>query len=322
VKWTGRNKLIVAVLLAGLTVFFLVKGLKKGADVGLFREVEVVKGDIEVTVLATGVVQPENRVDIKPPISGRVEEILVQEGARVKKGQVLARMSSTERAALLDAARAKGDEELKTWEEMYKTTPILAPINGTIIQRNLEAGQSFTSSDAVLVMSDRLIVKASVDETDIANVKVNQLATIVLDAYSDKPMEAKAIRIAYDAKTVNNVTTYEVEVLPEHVPPFMRSGMTANVTFQIRSKKDILIVPKTAIRGSGKPQVWVKGPDGEKVEREVDLGESDSKMIEVVSGVNEKEILLVPEYRPGERKTGGSPFAPGQGGGRARRGGH
>jgi len=304
----------VAVGLSLLCAAFLVRGmrLKKEAN-GATREVEVKRGDVEVTVLATGVVQPENRVEIKPPINGRVETILVQEGARVKKGQILAYMSSTERAALLDAARAKGDAELKSWEEMYKTTPILAPITGTIIQRNLEAGQSFTSTEAVLVMSDRLIVKAQVDETDIASVKVKQSAEVVLDAYADKPMAAKVIRIAYDAKTVNNVTTYEVDVLPEMVPPFMRSGMTANVKFQIRSKKEVLLIPKTAVHGSdGDNLVWVKGPSGDKVERAVSLGESDNKMVEVVSGLAESEVILVPEYRPGEGKKGGSPFTPGR----------
>ncbi len=309
-KLSGRKKVILAVVLAALCVVSLYFGLKKGVEGGITKEVEVIKGDIDVTVLATGVVQPENRVDIKPPINGRVETILVQEGARVTRGQTLALMSSTERAALMDAARSKGEAEVKIWEEMYKPTPILAPITGTIIQRNLESGQSFTSSDAVLVMSDRLIVKASVDETDIATVKVNQPARVVLDAYSDKPMQAKVIRIAYDAKTVNNVTTYEVEVLPEQVPPFMRSGMTANVTFEIRSKKDVIIIPRSAVHGRETTQVWVKDKDGEKTERRIELGENDNRMVEVVSGLAEKEILLVPEYRPGEGRRGGGPFSP------------
>ena len=67
-------------------------------------EVQVVRGDLEVKVTAAGTVQPENRLEIKPPISGRVDEVKVHEGQVVKAGQVLAYMSSTERAALLDAA--------------------------------------------------------------------------------------------------------------------------------------------------------------------------------------------------------------------------
>ncbi|HTL12039.1 MAG TPA: efflux RND transporter periplasmic adaptor subunit, partial [Bdellovibrionota bacterium] len=189
-----------------------------------YREIRVNRGRIQVTILATGTVQPENRLEIKPPVAGRVEDVLVREGAHVRKGQVLAWMSSTERAALLDAARAQGPEELKRWEADYKPTPILAPIDGTIILRNVESGQTFTNSDSVFVMSDRLTVKAQVDETDISQIKLRQKGRIVLDAYPDQEVPGDVDQIAYDAKTVNNVTTYDVDVLPERTPAFMRSG--------------------------------------------------------------------------------------------------
>ncbi|MEK7716716.1 MAG: biotin/lipoyl-binding protein, partial [Pseudomonadota bacterium] len=130
-----------------------------------YREVTATRGDLEVTILSTGVVQPRNRLEIKPPVAGRADEVLVAEGQVVKKGQILAWMSSTERAALIDAARAKGPDEVKRWQDIYRATPVLAPINGTVILRNIEPGQTFTGNDAVLVMSDLLTVKAQVDET-------------------------------------------------------------------------------------------------------------------------------------------------------------
>src|SRR3954462_14818386 len=97
----------------------------------------VQRGSIEDTVEATGVVQPLNRVEIKPPIAGRIEKLLVEEGTRVKAGQILGWMSSTDRAAILDAARAKGEDELKHWEDAYKPTPVIAPLSGTIILKNV-----------------------------------------------------------------------------------------------------------------------------------------------------------------------------------------
>ncbi|MEK7223385.1 MAG: biotin/lipoyl-binding protein, partial [Pseudomonadota bacterium] len=66
-----------------------------------YREVTATRGDLEVTILSTGVVQPRNRLEIKPPVAGRADEVLVAEGEAVKKGQILAWMSSTERAALI-----------------------------------------------------------------------------------------------------------------------------------------------------------------------------------------------------------------------------
>jgi macrolide-specific efflux system membrane fusion protein len=149
---------VVIVVGAGAWYFFKVHGVDKV----IYKEVKVKKGTLEQTILATGTVAPENRVGIKPPIAGRIEKVLVQEGDKVHKGQILAWMSSIERAALLDAATSKGPAELKEWEDLYKPTAILAPINGMIIVRNVESGQSFTTVEEILVESDRLTVKAQV----------------------------------------------------------------------------------------------------------------------------------------------------------------
>jgi macrolide-specific efflux system membrane fusion protein len=114
---------------------------------------------------------------------------------------------------------------------MYQAAPIVSPINGTIISRNAEAGQTITTSDAILVMSDLLIVKAQVDETDMAQIKLKQEAEIILDAYPKTTIPAKVDKIAYEAETVNNVTNYKIDLIPHHPTELMRSGMTANVTF-------------------------------------------------------------------------------------------
>lgn len=280
-----------------------------------FREQSVRRGNLDVTILATGVVISQNQVDIKAPIAGRVEKVLVKEGQRVRRGQVLAWMSSTERAALLDAARAQGPEEIKRWEAMYKATPILAPISGTIIVRNVESGQSFTSADAIFVESDRLIVRAQVDETDIAKVSVGQNANVVLDAYAEKSFAAKVDAIAYNAKTVNSVTTYEVDVFPTETPAYMRSGMTANITFRVDSRQDVVLIPSEAIRTlAGRRVVLVKKDDGVPEEREIDVGASDGRITEVKDGLEGRETVLILERRSGGRNgPGKNPFAPGGG---------
>lgn len=284
-----------------------------------YREVKLTRGDLEVTILSTGVVQPQNRLEIKAPIPGRADAVLVEEGYKVKKGQVLAWMSSTERAALLDAARAKGPEEVKRWEEIYRATPILAPLNGTVILRNIEPGQTFTSSDAVLVMSDRLTVKAQVDETDIGQIKLRQQAKIVLDAYPNQAFTGQVDQIGYDAKTVNNVTTYEVDVLPQQAPDFMRSGMTANVSFVLASRRDVVWVPTEAIRTrAGQTQVLVREAPGsaDPSERKVELGMSDGRRTEVLAGLAEGDTVLVPQMLKAGKASGSSPLTPFGGGGR------
>ena len=120
--------LVVALLLigSGLYYYVLAKNKTKHNDRGS-QTVQAHVGSIEDTVEATGEVMPLNRVEIKPPIGGRIEKLLVDEGAHVSSGQILGWMSSTDRAAILDAARAQGPEELKHWEDTYKPTPIVAP---------------------------------------------------------------------------------------------------------------------------------------------------------------------------------------------------
>jgi macrolide-specific efflux system membrane fusion protein len=284
-----------------------------GNDAPSYREVTAVRSDLEVTVLSTGVVQPRNRLEIKPPIPGRVEQVLVEEGQWLKKGTVLAWMSSIERAALLDAARARGAEEVKRWEELYRATPVLAPIDGTLILRNVEPGQSFTSTDAVFVMSDRLIVVAQVDETDIAQVRLKQPARLELDAYPGQAFDGRVDQIAYDAKTVNNVTTYAVDVLPLKVPAYMRSGMTANVVFRVETRPAVLLVPNEALRvRDGRAYVLVPGRDREKPdEREIRLGLTDGKRTEVLDGVQEGETLLAAKFKVSKGNGAQiSPFGP------------
>src|ERR1041384_2626305 len=108
---TTRLRAVLAVaVLAGC------RSRSAGTDL---RPVRVTRGTIRLTVQATGTVQPLNKVSILPPVGGRIDKIVVLEGRAVRKGQILAWMSSSERAVLLDNARAKGPDEVKYWEEAY-----------------------------------------------------------------------------------------------------------------------------------------------------------------------------------------------------------
>lgn len=268
-----------------------------------YVEAQIKKSNITLKILATGSVQPENRLQIKSPLAGRAETIHVQEGQKVKKGQILAWVSSTERAVLLDSARSLSPEEIKKWEDIYKPTPIIAPLSGTIILRSIEPGQTFTTNDAILVMADRLTIQAQVDETDLAQITLNQKTQINLDAYPEKNIEARVHQIAYEAKTVNNVTTYTIDVLPNEKIDFLRSGMTANVTFFGQTKENILVIPNEFIKyKSGKPSTEVK--ENNKTEtKEIKLGLTDGKVTEVVSGLNENDTVLLAVTKDNKAKS-------------------
>lgn len=305
---------IIVVILAA---FFVYK--KKSEARVTYKEVPVKRGDLVITVETSGTVSPQNRLEIKPPIAGRIEEVLVKEGEVVKKGKILAWISSSERAALLDSVRTQGEKEIKRWEDLYKPTPVMAPISGTIILRNVESGQSFTNTDSIFTMADRLTVKAQVDETDIAQVKVGQKGTVTLDAYPANPVTGKVVHVAYDATVTNNVTTYICDILPDDVPEFMRSGMTSNVSIEVSRKENVLKLPMTAlIQDQEGSRVRIKNGESSSV-IPVETGSDDGKFIEIVSGLDDDSIVLVEEKEKkfGQSKSG-SPFMPSRGGGRRR----
>jgi len=258
-------------------------------------EVRPEYGTIEVAVNTYGTVEPQNRLEIKPPIGGRIEEVLVEEGEDVKAGQILAWMSSSERAALLDVAKAQGEETLKYWEDVYKPTPIIAPADGKVIVRGVEPGQMVNSADTIFVISDRLIVRANVDEVDIGLVNLGQKAVITLDAYPDINVEGLVDHIAFESEVVNNVTMYKVEILPLEVPEIFRAGMSANVKIITQRKENVLTIPLDAvIEENGEKYVLVSKGEGEKPEkRKIETGIHDGTNIEVISGLTREEKVIM-----------------------------
>ncbi|OGC09980.1 hypothetical protein A3F86_02470 [candidate division WOR-1 bacterium RIFCSPLOWO2_12_FULL_45_9] len=100
-------------------------------------------------------------------------------------------------------------------------------------------------------MADKLIVKAQVDETDIGKIRVGQQVVIELDAYAGKEISGRVEHIAYESETVNNVTIYEVDIVPVEVPEFFRAGMSATVNFVLEEKKNVILLPLRAVKKIG-----------------------------------------------------------------------
>ncbi|MCX5748839.1 MAG: efflux RND transporter periplasmic adaptor subunit [Candidatus Saganbacteria bacterium] len=261
--------------------------------------VKVTRGNILASISSVGEVMPRNRLEIKPAVSGRIDSIFVNEGDNVKKGQILALVSSSDRAVLLDSAAAKGPEEVKYWEEVYKPSPVMAPLNGFIIKRSMEPGQSIDKTSPVLVMADHLTVKAQVDETDLGRISLGQKATIILDAYPETKIDAVVEHIAYESEQVNNVTVYKVDVLPYSVPAYFRSGMSATVNFFQGERKNILLLPSNAVRTVRKnPSVFLKTGGGKNYSVvQVKTGLENENSIEIVSGLSEEAEVLIPSVK-------------------------
>lgn len=274
------------------------KGAKKGR--AAVQTVEAKVGLIEQTVDATGSVIALNRVEIKPPISGRIEQLLVNEGDKVQAGQIVAWMSSTDRAAILDAARAQGPEAYKKWQDSYKPTPIIASLTGAVILRNVVVGQTVEPSTVLYALADTLIAYAQVDESDIGKIHIGQKARIVLDAYPSKPVEGKVFDILFEGRNISNVITYGVKIRPVKVPDFFRSQMTVNVSFEVSRKEQVLTLPAYAVRTLPDGSRAVALPpspdsDGKPATREIKVGLENDDLVEVVSGLSEGDKVQLPQ---------------------------
>ena len=302
---------VISILIIGVLGWFFLKGKSANSQESQ-RIINPHYGSIQTIITTTATVLPKNRLEIKAPVSGRVDQVLVQEGDMVKTGQILAWMSSTDRAALLDAARGQGEAEYKKWVDVYKAIPLLAPIDGQVIVATTQPGQTVTTTDAVVVLSDHLIVRAQVDETDIGRVKLTQAAVVSLDAYPDTKIKAKVDHIYYESTTVNNVTIYNVDLLPQEIPAFFRSGMNANVDFIVQSKDNILLLPITALIKKGDQSfVYLETSGSNKpIQQEVQTGVTDDKNSEIISGLKEDDNVVIKskKFSLNKSKGGSNPF--------------
>ncbi|MBT3260829.1 HlyD family efflux transporter periplasmic adaptor subunit [bacterium] len=290
-KWVFLISIFILVILVASVFWF--KGTRNQQEVNEYQEIKIERQDFKKFVETIGIVAPQNRVRVMPPISGRLDVVLVEEGDMVREGQPLAWMSSTERAALLDTAKTQGKEKVRYWSNVYKATPLLAPVKGKVIVRNADPGQTVNTSSEILVLADKLIVKAQVDETDIGKVELTQKAKIALDAYPEIEIEGKVTQISYEAIVINNVTVYEVSIMPERVPEVFRSGMNANVEIMVENKKNVLVIPRKALQFDNEVTfVYIqKGVDLHK--QSVKLGLANDDKVEILEGITDKDTVMI-----------------------------
>ena len=180
-------------------------------------------------------------------------------------------------------------------------------------------------------MADRLIVRAQVDETDMGRIKIGQMVDVSLDAYPDIRLPGRLDHLAYEARSVNNVTVYDIEIELIRSSPLLRSGMTATATVTVNERKGALIVPPEALKEAGGGLAVMLKKKGKSEMVQVAIGLSDGAQVEVTKGLKEGDVVLIPTRAlvPSVVSDASSPFMPsfgrgrtGSKGGRAGRGGH
>ncbi|HEV8336385.1 MAG TPA: efflux RND transporter periplasmic adaptor subunit [Candidatus Polarisedimenticolia bacterium] len=271
--------------------------------------------EIQVTVNEVGTIEPVVKVDVKSTLSGKVTELLVREGDRVVRGQILARVEpDVNQAQTLSEVRSNlnmaeirardaqkdletntrlheegllSDVQLKDFSVRFEAASetlesartknlivkesgipiegkistsqrvnIVSPMDGTVIKRNVEVGQtvssglsSFNEGTALYTVADvgSMLIKASINEVDIGRVRDRMPVMITVDAFPYKRFDGSVTHISPAARLKEKVKVFDVEVtLREQIPDF-RAGMTANIEVRGDKVSKVLGVPVEAI---------------------------------------------------------------------------
>ncbi|WP_434045805.1 MULTISPECIES: efflux RND transporter periplasmic adaptor subunit [Sorangium] len=208
---------------------------------------------------------------------------------------------------------------LNAAKDRLRYTKISSPLDGTVIQRNIEPGEVVTpgvestfDGKALLTVADlsTLVVKVDLNQIDVAKVALGQPATLTLDALPGKTYTAKVTKIAPASVKLEDrqVDVFPVEAELLQVDDLIKPGMTADVRIRLDSRPGVVSLPIEAVtEESGKQMVTrvVDGPDGKQTTEKVEvaLGARNDREVEVKSGVEEGARVLINPPSAAENET-------------------
>lgn len=196
------------------------------------------------------------------------EQALVRAAELAKRGQTTnqaleAATATRDRAkAAVDSADANlaiANADLKLQQSDLDKSTIYAPIDGIVLTRSVDPGQTVASSLQAPVLFviaadlKSMELKAAIDEADIGSVKAGQHARFTVDAFPERPFDAEIRDISFASVTTDGVVTYDARLDVANDELLLRPGMTATVSVVTREAKDVLAVPATAFRYKAAP---------------------------------------------------------------------
>ncbi len=216
---------------------------------------------------------------------------------------------------------------LSTSQTNLAYTDITSPVDGTVISRSVEVGQtvaaSFSTPTLFLIARDltQMQIDTNVSETDISGAKVGQKVVFTVEAYSDQPFIGQVLQVRMAPQEVQNIITYNVVVSVANPDLKLLPGMTANARIITSEAANALRVPQQALRYSPSrlkerrssvrpqgPHVWVLR-EGAPVEVSVKTGIDDGNYVEITGGeLMENDHVIIDEFSDAatESKTTGN----------------
>ncbi len=321
------------VLLAGLMVQGVGCGAPQPSTGGPQKRAVVVKvvpvapRPLTVTTTAVGTVEPENRVVVAAQEEGLVTALLVREGDRVRRGDVLAMLDDRQLAAQLAEAQARlveaegqwrrartltqegliteadGDAARAAYEvaqarvDALRTrlsfTRITAPVDGVVTVRHVELGDLVGSRAPVVELAaGRLVLRVPVSELDVVKLRPGDTCTVTVDALAQRAFGARIARIFPAADRTSRQVT--VEVALEEAAPEIRPGFLARAELVVERLPAAIVLPESVVlRGSEYPTfVYVVEEETARV-RPVQVGLRRDGQAQILSGLAPGERVVV-----------------------------
>lgn len=267
---------------------------------------------------------------VKAASGGTVSKLNVENGQNVRKGDILTELSNDDLEITIQTSNLKLEDlnsELQTEEEKLLDYKIYAPFDGTLTLNGIEQGNSIKQGDILGIVAnyDTMEFSINVDELDIAKIQVGQNTKVTIDALpetTDKPLKGAVTKIAVEGTSSNGVSTYPVTIQIEENAA-LKGSMNANAEIVVNEKTGVLYVPVDAVqkrngksfvrvvagaRGDGKftmnpssenntkQNIKIKNQQNveQKIEmKEVKTGISTEEYIEILSGINESDVVVV-----------------------------
>ncbi len=179
---------------------------------------------------------------------GKVPSKTEMETAEAAMQRAVANEASA-RAAVVQAEAA-----LKTDETNLAKGTIRSPVNGVVLLRKVEPGQTVAATMTTPVLFTiaedltKMELQIKVDEADVANVKLGQPATFTVSAWSKRTFPATIQRVGIGSTTTDNVVTYKTVLVVENEDLALRPGMTATASITTANRENVLMVPNAALR--------------------------------------------------------------------------
>ncbi|MBS1186881.1 MAG: HlyD family efflux transporter periplasmic adaptor subunit [Burkholderiaceae bacterium] len=198
-------------------------------------------------------------------------------------------------------------------------TAIRAPVNGVVIKRSVDRGQTVAASlqsPELFVIAENLAdmqVDTSIDEAEIGRVREGQKATFTVDAFPGRTFEGTVKRIRKSAQIASNVVTYLVEIATANPDKELLPGMTANVRIVADTREDVLRVPNAALRfrpagtsaktaASGNAGAAQMKAQRERLEKELQLSDEQKTKLDGMFNTMRQKMGAARQAQEAERK--------------------